>query len=86
MAVWSTQVVIPIGAIKSGPGSFKPNSSIDKSRLELSTIIRQTPQGKVPITYERIVEVEEAITKPSRDKGQQEFEERCMCKSSPKKV
>ena len=32
----------PIGAMKIGVGSFLPNSSIDKSRREPSTIIRGT--------------------------------------------
>jgi hypothetical protein len=33
----------PMGLRKSGEGSFIPNSSIDKSRVEQSTIIRGRP-------------------------------------------
>ena len=32
----------PMGAINTGLGSFSPNNSIDRSRLEQSTIMRGT--------------------------------------------
>jgi hypothetical protein len=34
--------VAPIGAMNSGVGSLRPNSSMDKSRLVQSTIMRGT--------------------------------------------
>ena len=42
MSVLRADADDPIGAMKIGVGSFMPNSSIDKSRCELSTIIRGT--------------------------------------------